>query len=184
MAILGCNVDINFGQTLASGPSLSNTLRTKLHAWTESSIIVEFMVKLIWQHNLPIGSYGTFKMPPRMLDFWCSKGKKWDSPQNSKTKSQRSEPKWLLKYLITPICAKFQPNRLTTTFGPWDAYFSNSDTFKIIARIMFVNDHFAKENPNSSCLKQMLSFLLRGNSGAQGVSIGWIKSHQLNSIFM
>ena len=26
------------------------------------------MVKFIWQHNLPVGSYGTFKMPPRMLD--------------------------------------------------------------------------------------------------------------------
>ena len=131
MAILGCNVDINFGQTLAPGSSLSNTLRTKLHPRTESSIIVEFIVKLIWQHNLSMGSYGTFKMPPRRLDFWrCSKGKKWDS----KTTSQRNEPKWLLKYLITlNVCAKFQPNRLTATFGPWKAYFSDSDNFKIIA---------------------------------------------------
>ena len=40
-------------------------------------------------------------------------------PFNSKTKSQRSEPKWLSKYLIIPnFCAKFQPNRLTTTFQP------------------------------------------------------------------
>ena len=36
---------------------------------------------------------------------------------------------------------------------------------------MAVHDHFAKENPNSSCLKHLLSFLLRGNSDAQGVSI-------------
>ena len=128
MAILGCNFNINFDQTLAPGSSLCNTLRTKLHAWTESSIIVEFMVKFIWQHNLPVGSYHTFKMPPGRLDFWCSKGKKWDPPCNSKTKSQRSEPKWLLKYLITPnFCAKFQPNRLTTTFGPWNT-FSDNDT--------------------------------------------------------
>ena len=80
MAILGCNFNINFGQTLAPGSSLCNTLRTKLHAWTESSIIVEFMVKFIWQHNLPVGSYGTFKMRPVGLDFWCPKGKKWDPP--------------------------------------------------------------------------------------------------------
>ena len=129
MAILGCNFNINFGQTLAPGSSLCNTLRTKLHAWTESSIIVEFMVKFIWQHNLPVGSYGTFKMPPGRLDFWCSKCKKWDPPCNSKTKSQRSDPKWLLKYLITSnFCAKFQPNRLTTTFGPWNT-FSDNDTW-------------------------------------------------------
>ena len=69
MAILGCNFDINFGQTLAPGSSLSNTLRTKLHPRTESSIIVEFIVKLIWQHNLSMGSYGTFKMPPWKAGF-------------------------------------------------------------------------------------------------------------------
>ena len=86
MAILGCNFNINFGQTLAPGSSLCNTLRTKLHAWTESSIIVEFMVKFIWQHNLPVGSYHTFKMPPGRLDFWCSKGKKWDPPVTPKLK--------------------------------------------------------------------------------------------------
>ena len=44
------------------------------------------MVKFIWQHNLPVGSYGTFKMPPGRLDFWCSKGKKWDPPVTSKLK--------------------------------------------------------------------------------------------------
>ena len=50
-----------------------------------------------------------------MQDFWFSKGKKWDSPWNFKAKSQRNEPKWLLKYLITlNFCANFQPNRLTT----------------------------------------------------------------------
>ena len=86
MAILGCNFNINFDQTLAPGSSLCNTLRTKLHAWTESSIIVEFMVKFIWQHNLPVGSYHTFKMPPGRLDFWCSKGKKWDPPVTPKLK--------------------------------------------------------------------------------------------------
>ena len=137
MAILGCNFNINFGQTLAPGSSLCNTLRTKLHAWTESSIIVEFMVKFIWQHNLPVGSYHTFKMPPGRLDFWCSKGKKWDPPCNFKTKSQRSEPKWLLKYLITPnFCAKFQPNRLTTTFGPWNTFLDN-DTWVINFLVSF-----------------------------------------------
>ena len=32
------------------------------------------------------------------------------------------------KYLIIPnFCAKFQPNRLTTTFGPWNT-FSDNDT--------------------------------------------------------
>ena len=102
MAILGCNFNINFGQTLAPGSSLCNTLRTKLHAWTESSVIVEFMVKFIWQHNLPVGSYHTFKMPPGRLDFWCSKGKKWDPPCNSKTKTQRSEPKWLWNNSLYP----------------------------------------------------------------------------------
>lgn len=86
MAILGCNFDINFCQTLAQGSSLSNTSRTKLHVWNESSIIVEFMVKFIWKHNLPIGFYGTFKMSPGRLGFWCSKGKKWDPPETPKLK--------------------------------------------------------------------------------------------------
>ena len=80
MAILGCIFNINFGQTLAPGSFLCNTLRTKLHAWTESSITVEFMVKCIWQQNLPVGSYGTFKMLPGTLDFWCSEGKKMRPP--------------------------------------------------------------------------------------------------------
>ena len=80
MAILGCNFNINFGQTLAPGSSLCNTLRTKLHAWTESSIIVEFMVKFIWQHNLPVGSYGTFKMPPWKAGFLMLKGQKMRPP--------------------------------------------------------------------------------------------------------
>ena len=44
--------------------------------------IVEFMVKFICQHNVPVGSYHTFKM----LDFWCSKGKKWDPPVTPKLK--------------------------------------------------------------------------------------------------
>ena len=131
MAILGCNFDINFGQTLAPGSSLSNTLRRKLHAWHESSIIVMFIVKFIWQHNLPVGFYGTFKMTPERLDFLYSKGKKWDPPWNSKTLSQRSEPNWLLKYLMaTNFCAKFQPNRLTTSFCPWNT-FSHNDTYHL-----------------------------------------------------
>ena len=52
------------------GLFLCNTFGTKslLHARTESSNIVAFMVKFIWQHNLPVGSYGTFKMPPGRLD--------------------------------------------------------------------------------------------------------------------
>ena len=46
----------------------------------------------------------------------------------AKTNSQRSEPNWRFKYLIAPnFCAKFQPNRLTTTFGPWNT-FSDNDT--------------------------------------------------------
>ena len=37
-----------------------------------------------------------------------------------------------LKYLITPnFCAKFQPDRLTTTFGPWNT-FSDNDAFKVL----------------------------------------------------
>ena len=75
MAILGCNFNINFGQTLAPGSSLCNTSMTKLHAWTESSIIVEFTVKLIWEHNLPVGSYGTFKMPPGSWIFGAQRAK-------------------------------------------------------------------------------------------------------------
>ena len=129
MAILGCNFDINFCLTLAPGSSLSKTLREKLHVWNESSITVECMVKFIWKHNLPIAFYCTFKMSPGRLDLWCSKGKKWHRPWNSKTKRQRSEPNWLLKYLIAPnFCAKFQPKRLTTTFGPWNT-FSDNDTY-------------------------------------------------------
>ena len=126
IAILGFNFNINFDQTLPPGSSLCNTLRAKLHAWTESSIIVEFMVKFIWQHNLPVGSYYTFKMP---LEGWILvlKRQKLRPPCNSKTKSKRSEPKWLLKYLIIPnFCAKFQPNRLTTTFGPWNTFSDNA----------------------------------------------------------
>ena len=107
--------------------------RTKLHTWTERSIIVEVMVKFTWQHNLPVGSYCSFKMPSGRLDFWCSRAKNetppLPPPRNSKTKSQRTESKWLLKYLITPnFCAKFQPNQLTTTFGPWNT-FSDNDTW-------------------------------------------------------
>ena len=49
-------------------------------------------------------------------------------PRNSKTKIPSSEPWWPLKYLITlNFCARFQLNRLTTTFGLWNT-FSKSDT--------------------------------------------------------
>ena len=51
-----------------------------LHTWTERSIIVEFMVKFTWQHNLPVGSYCTFKMPSGRLDFWCSRAKNETPP--------------------------------------------------------------------------------------------------------
>ena len=62
------------------------------------------------------------------LVFGAQRAKKSEPPWNSKTKSQRSEPNWLLKYLIAPnVCAEFQPNRLTTTFGPWNT-FSDNDT--------------------------------------------------------
>ena len=56
-----------------------------------------------------------------------SKGKSQRS-ELSKGKSQRSELKWFWKYLMTPnFCAQFQPNLLTTNFGPWNT-FSDSDT--------------------------------------------------------
>ena len=116
------------GQIHLAAQFTSGVLCVCVFVWggvgAESSVMVEFMVKFIWQHNLPVG----FKMPPGRVDFWCSKGKKWGPSCNSKTKSQRSEPKWLGKYLITPnFWAKFQPNRLTTTFGPWNTF---SDSLK------------------------------------------------------
>ena len=80
MAILGCNFNINFDQTLAPGSSLCNTLRTKLHARSESSIIAEFMVKFIWQHNLSVGSYHTFKMPPEGWIFGDKRAKNETPP--------------------------------------------------------------------------------------------------------
>ena len=75
-----------------------------------------------------VGSYYTFKMP---LEGWILvlKGQKMRPPCNYKTKSQRSEPQWLLKYLITPnFSANFQQYRLTTAFGPWNT-FSDNDTW-------------------------------------------------------
>ena len=127
IAILGCNFNSNFGQTLAPGASLCNILGTKLHGWTESSIIVEYgQIHLAAQFTSGVLSH--FQNAPWKAGFWCSKGKKWDPPCNSKTKTQRSESKWFLKYLIIPnFCAKFQPNRLPKTFGPWNT-FSDNDT--------------------------------------------------------
>ena len=53
-----------------------------------------------------------------ILGAWRAENEPSPFPWKSKTKSQRSNPKWLLQYLTTPtFCAKFQPNRLTTTFG-------------------------------------------------------------------
>ena len=70
-----------------------------------------------------------FQNAPWKAGFLVLKVQKMRPPCNSKTKSQRSDPKWLLKYLITSnFCAKFQPNRLTTTFGPLNT-FSDNDTW-------------------------------------------------------
>ena len=68
------------------------------------------------------------KCPLEGWIFGAQRAKNETPPCNSKTKRQRSEPKGLLKYLITPnLCAKFQLNRLTTTFGLWNT-FSDNDT--------------------------------------------------------
>ena len=65
------------------------------------------------------GVLSHFQNAPLKAGFLVLKGQKLRPPCNSRTRGQRSEPKWLLKYLITPnFCAKFQPNRSTTTFGP------------------------------------------------------------------
>ena len=78
------------GQIHLAAQFTSGVLCVCVFVWggvgAESSVMVEFMVKFIWQHNLPVGSYGTFKMPPGRLDFWCSKGKKWDPPVTPKLK--------------------------------------------------------------------------------------------------
>ena len=130
MAILGCNFDINFGQTLALGSSLSNTLGTKLHAWTESSILLS-----PWSYSFGSTIYRWIFMAPLkcvpggwILGAWRAENEPSPFSWKSKTKSQRSNPKWLLQYLTTPtFCAKLQPNRLTTTFG-FRKTFSDSDT--------------------------------------------------------
>ena len=115
MAILGCNFDINFGETLAPGSSLSNILRTCING-KFYSIMVESNVKSIWQHNLPMDFYGAFKMPSRKLDFWCFKCKKWGPPPlwNSKLfKLKVTSEKWAEVALGIPyhsFCAMFQPN--------------------------------------------------------------------------
>ena len=133
MAILGCNFNINFDQTLAPGSSLCNTLRTKLHAWTESSIIVEFMVKFIWQHNLPVGSYHTFKIPPGRLDFWCSKGKKWPPPLPVTPKLKVSQSGfWNTVSHDTQLLCQVSAKSVDQTFGPWNT-FSDNDTVSLKA---------------------------------------------------
>ena len=45
-----------------------------------------FIVKFIWQHNLPVGFYGTFKMTPERLGFLYSKGKNETPPETLKLK--------------------------------------------------------------------------------------------------
>ena len=76
-----------------------------------------------------LGVVSHFQNVPWKAGFLVLKGQKMRPPCNSKTKSRRSELNWLLKYLITPnVCAKFQPNRLTTTFGP--GTFSQTMTLK------------------------------------------------------
>ena len=68
-------------------------------------------------------------------------------PCNSKTKSQRSEPKWLSKYLITPkFCVKFQPNRLTTTFGPWNTFSDNETYVNLNKQNTFINTFYHYKN--------------------------------------
>ena len=76
-------------------------------------LVAQFTNVFLWHFSTALQKAG----------FLEQKGQKMrpPPPRNSKTKShcQRSELKWLLKYLITPnFCAKFQPNRLTTTLGP------------------------------------------------------------------
>ena len=129
MAILQCNFNINFGQTLAPGSSLCKTSTTlkvtgmssklyysRVHGQTHLG--AQFTSGVLWH----------FQNAPWKAGFSVLKGQKMRPPCNYKTKSQRSEPQWLLKYLITPnFSAKFQPNRLTTTFGPWNT-FSDNDT--------------------------------------------------------
>ena len=39
-----------------------------------------FIVKFIWQHNLPVGFYGTFKMTPERMDFFVLKEQKMRTP--------------------------------------------------------------------------------------------------------
>ena len=75
--------------------------------------------------------WGLITLSKFPLEGWIfgAQRAKNETPRYSKTKSQRSEPKWLLKYLISPnFCARFQPNRLTTTFGPWNT-FSDNNTY-------------------------------------------------------
>ena len=72
------------------------------------------------------GVLSHFQNAPLKAGFLVLKGQKMIPPCNSKTKSQRSEPKWILKHLITPtFCAKFQPNRSITTFGRWNTFSDN-----------------------------------------------------------
>ena len=123
------------------------------------------------------------KCPPGRLDFRWSKGKKLDTPHppsscNSKTKSHKGEPKWLSKYLITPnFCAKFQPNRLTTNFGPWNTFSDNATQVKL--RV----GNFSKNIRNSNIAKYTVKLRFPGDKTAplavsfqyslQSVPPGW-----------
>ena len=123
MAILGCNFNIILAKLWPQAPlcaiprrqSYMHELKALLQqsSWSNSIGSTIYQWGLIALSNGFLGAQRAKMNPP---------------PCNSKTKSRRSEPKWLLKYLITPnFCAKFQPNRLTTTFGPWNT-FSDNDT--------------------------------------------------------
>ena len=85
-----------------------------------------------WSNSVGSTTYqwGLMALSKCPLESWIfgAQRAKNDRPPITKTKSQRSEPNWLLKYLIIPnFCANFQPKRLTTTFGPWNT-FSDNDT--------------------------------------------------------
>ena len=81
-------------------------------------LAVQFTSGVLWH----------FQNVPWKAGVLVLNGQKMRPPPPPVTPEQRSELKWVLKYLITPnFCAKFQPNRLTTTFGPWNT-FSDNDT--------------------------------------------------------
>ena len=85
MAILDCDFNIYFGQTLAPDSSLSSTLATELCALTESSIVVESMVKFIWQHY-QWGFIALLKCPLQDWIFGAQRANFETSPETPKPK--------------------------------------------------------------------------------------------------